>query len=118
MNIVVLQGRLPHQSSWRVLPSGEELAELDVSTQTDAGRETVNVVWPAAPATASIEEGAEVVVVGRVRRRFFRTAGGSTQSKTEVVADQVVPTRQAKKVAAAIDGAVAAVEAARSASVG
>ena len=34
-------------------------------------------------------------MVGRVRRRFFR-AGGVTQSRTEVVADEVVPTRLAQ----------------------
>jgi single-strand DNA-binding protein len=40
-------------------------------------------------------------VVGRVRRRFFR-AGGTTQSRTEVVADTVVPATQAKRVEAAL----------------
>jgi len=37
------------------------------------------------------------VVVGRVRRRFFR-AGERTQSRTEVVADAVVPATQRKRV--------------------
>ena len=37
-------------------------------------------------------EGAEVVVVGRVRRRFFR-AGGATASRTEVVADRMISVR-------------------------
>ena len=46
----------------------------------------------------------EVFILGRVRRRFFRTAGG-TQSRTEVVADQVVNGRHAKKVATAIERA-------------
>ena len=34
-----------------------------------------------------------MLVVGRVRRRFYR-AGGSTQSRTEVVASAVVPLRR------------------------
>jgi single-strand DNA-binding protein len=42
--------------------------------------------------------------VGRVRRRFFR-AGGTTQSRTEVVADSVVPARQAKRARAAVEKA-------------
>jgi single-strand DNA-binding protein len=42
--------------------------------------------------------------VGRVRRRFFR-AGGYTQSRTEVVAENVLRTRQAKQVRAAVDRA-------------
>ena len=41
--------------------------------------------------------GAEVVVVGSVRRRFFR-AGGATQSRTEVVAEQVVAARRGRDV--------------------
>jgi single-strand DNA-binding protein len=38
-----------------------------------------------------------VVVVGSVRRRFFRV-GGATQSRTEVVADRVVAARRAREV--------------------
>lgn len=54
------------------------------------------VVWFAPPAGATdLEPDTEVVVVGRVRRRFFRAAG-STQSRTEVVADKVIPARRAK----------------------
>ncbi|MGE0796473.1 MAG: hypothetical protein AB7O29_14165, partial [Acidimicrobiia bacterium] len=60
-----------------------------------------------APAGATgIGAGEDVVVAGRVRRRFFR-AGGVIQSRTEVVADQVVAARQraraAKLVAAAVE---------------
>jgi hypothetical protein len=44
------------------------------------------------------------VVVGRVRRRFFKTPGG-TQSRTEVVAEAVIPARQAKRARAAVDRA-------------
>ena len=44
-----------------------------------------------------------VVVVGRVRRRFFH-AGGATQSRTEVVADKVLPVRS-KKVPDLLDTA-------------
>jgi hypothetical protein len=39
-----------------------------------------------------------------VRRRFFQ-AGGTTQSRTEVVADAVVPARQAKRARAAVEKA-------------
>jgi hypothetical protein len=55
----------------------------------------VPVVWPAPPARAAeLAVGDAVVVVGRVRRRFFRSAG-RTQSRTEVLADGVVPARRA-----------------------
>ena len=45
----------------------------------------------------SLLPGDEVVVVGSVVRRFFKVAGG-TGSRTEVVATDVVPTRQKAKV--------------------
>ena len=58
------------------------------------------------PAWASaLDAGAEVAVLGRVRRRFFR-AGGLTQSRTEVVASRVVRGTARAKVAALIDEAV------------
>ena len=50
--------------------------------------------------------GAETAVV---RRRFFR-AGGSTQSRTEVVADKVIPVRRAKAAERAVAEALAAAE--------
>ena len=50
-----------------------------------------------------------MLVVGRVRRRFFR-AGGGTQSRTEVVAEAVVNARHAKRAAAALQRAQAALE--------
>jgi len=69
----------------------------------------VPVVWHEAPASAAaLVAGAEVVVVGHIARRFFR-AGGTTQSRTEVVADAVVPAGQRKRARAALERAVAAV---------
>jgi single-strand DNA-binding protein len=50
--------------------------------------------WPHPPAAArSWTAGTELIVTGRVRRRYFR-AGGSTQSRTEVVATRAAPTRR------------------------
>ena len=48
----------------------------------------------------------EVLVTGQVRRRFFR-AGGSTQSRTEVVAVAVVPVRARAKARKALERALA-----------
>jgi single-strand DNA-binding protein len=63
------------------------------------------VVWFDAPASAGdYDVDEKVVVVGRVRRRFFQ-AGGTTQSRTEVVAEAVVPARQAKRAQAAVEKA-------------
>ena len=103
MNVAVLKGRLSRPAAERVLPSGDRIVNLEVSVRED-GRptDTVPVAWFDAPPTAAgLDIDTEVVVVGRVRRRFFR-AGGTTQSRTEVVADTVVPATQAKRVEAAL----------------
>ncbi len=111
MNVVVLQGRLSRPSQVRVLPSGDRLLALELSVPRE-GRSTegVPVVWHEPPASAeSLDVHDQVVVVGRVRRRFFR-AGGATQSRTEVVADQVVPTRQSKRARKVVTEAISSLE--------
>ena len=65
------------------------------------------MAWTApTAAAASWEAGQAVVVVGHVRRRFFR-AGGATQSRTEVVAERVragraSPRRRSRAVESAV----------------
>ena len=112
MNVAAIRGQLARPAEERALPSGERLVTYEVTVVRPGERaETVPVVWFAAPARAAdLDVGDEVVVIGRVRRRFFRTAGGGTQSRTEVVADTVVPGRQGKRVAAALAGALTRLE--------
>jgi|SRR5579864_2784422 len=103
-NVAVLIGRLARPAEPRDLPSGDRLVQYEVTIPNETGRaESVPVVWFAAPASAGDYDVDErVVVVGRVRRRFFQ-AGGRTQSRTEVVAESVVPARQAKRAEAAVE---------------
>ena len=103
MNVVTLLGRLSRPAEQRLLPSGDRLIALEVTLDGPDGKdETVPVVWLDAPASAaSLDTGRRVVVVGRVRRRFYR-ANGTTQSRTEVVAETVVPTSQTKRVRTAL----------------
>ena len=110
MNIVVLLARLSRPAEERQLPSEDHLVQLEVTVAREGAKsESVPVVWFGAPAWAkTLDVNDEILVIGRVRRRFFRT-GGSTQSRTEVVADTVVPARQAKKVAAALERARTAI---------
>lgn len=105
-NVALLIGRLARPAEPRDLPSGDRLVQYEVTIPSETGRaESVPVVWFDAPAAAeSYDVDEKVVVVGRVRRRFFQ-AGGSTQSRTEVVADAVVPARQAKRANAAVEKA-------------
>ncbi|HEX2192274.1 MAG TPA: single-stranded DNA-binding protein [Acidimicrobiales bacterium] len=106
INLVVLVGRLARPPEQRELPSGDRLVAYEVTVARPGARaESVPVVWMEAPAAAADHDVDEVVlVVGRVRRRFFR-AGGATQSRTEVVADTVVPTRLVKRARAALEAA-------------
>ncbi len=107
MNVVLLQGTLSRPPTSRLLPSGDQLVALEVTTRPPAGRaESVPVTWVGAPARVMrLEEGARVVVTGRVRRRFFR-AGGATASRTEVVAEAVWPAHHEARVQHAVDRAL------------
>jgi single-strand DNA-binding protein len=95
VNVVILRGTLSSDPSSRTLPSGDHLVTFEVTTRPPEGpADTVPVAWPKAPAAAAkIPAGTEVVVTGRVRRRFFR-AGGVTASRTEVLADVVLRSSQ------------------------
>jgi single-strand DNA-binding protein len=106
-NLSVLVGTLSRPAELRELPSGDRVVALEVTVRSD-GRpaESVPVAWTGAPVAASRwAAGEEVLVVGRVRRRFFR-AGGVTQSRTEVAATMAVPTRRAVAAGKALQAAV------------
>jgi single-strand DNA-binding protein len=108
MNLVTLLGRLSRPAEQRLLPSGDRLVALDVTVDGPDGRaETVPVVWFDAPASAAtLDADKQIMVIGRVRRRFYR-ANGATQSRTEVVAETVVTGNQAKRLRAALRAAAA-----------
>lgn len=105
MNVVALAGKLSSPAVEKVLRSGDRLVNLEVTVRGPAGSETVPVVWPDPPASAvTLDTDQEVTVVGRVRRRFFRTVSG-TGSRTEVVADTVVTGHKGKRADAAVQKA-------------
>jgi single-strand DNA-binding protein len=113
INLVALEGRLARPAEQRVLPSGDHVVSMELTVRRDDGpAETVPVSWLDAPAWASVlDADAAIVVVGRVRRRFFRAAG-LTQSRTEVVAELVVPATSTKRARVALARASARIEAA------
>jgi single-strand DNA-binding protein len=110
INLAVLVGTLSRAPELRSLPSGDTVLALELTVRPErAAAESVPVAWFGAPASAcSWAMGEELLVTGRTRRRFFR-AGGATQSRTEVVATAVVPTRRRAAAAKALRGAVEAV---------
>lgn len=89
-NLVVLTGALSAEPRLRSLPSGDRLVEFDVTTRGTSGVYNAPVAWFEPTDLADrLVAASPVVVVGLIRRRFFR-AGGSTQSRTEVLALRVV----------------------------
>ena len=101
MNVVVLCGHLSSAPQPRTLASGSVLWSLEVTTPTDAGAWSVPVAWFDPPVEPTFTQGDEVVVTGSIRRRFFRGASG-TQSRTEVVAFEIVPATAKKRVQRAL----------------
>jgi hypothetical protein len=94
-NVTVLVGTLGRAPEVRTLPSGDRVLALELTIRpAGAAAESVPIAWydPPEPAVLWIA-GEELLVVGRTRRRFFRAAG-LTQSRTEVVATAIVPTRR------------------------
>lgn len=116
MNIVVLSGTLSRAPESRTLTSGDRLGLFEVTIRDAAqATESVPVVWFGAPdRSLELEAGLPVVVSGRVRRRFFRTPAG-TASRTEVVAQSVLPASQRKRVLGLLDAAMERLDAASTA---
>jgi single-stranded DNA-binding protein len=110
MNVVVLQGKLSRAPEERQLRESV-LATYEVTTREEEGPAvTAPVVWFDPPDAAwKLDAGDDVTVVGEVRRRFFRS-NGRTDSRTEVVASVVLPTRRKAQVGRAIDQAIALLE--------
>ena len=106
-NLAVIRGAVAHDPMERQLPSGGVVVQFDVATRVESDGKRVSVSVPIAwhdpnPAQLGVlVAGGDVVVIGTVRRRFFRV-GGTTQSRTEVVADVVIPARRRKRVDTAL----------------
>jgi len=101
MNIVVLQGALSSAPVTRQLVSGAVVVSLELTTPAEGGPASVPVAWFDPPSEVTWGPGDQLLVVGTVRRRFFRS-GGSTQSRTEVVASEVLPLTRKRQVRAAL----------------
>jgi hypothetical protein len=102
VNLAVVRGHLTSSPESRTLPSGASLAMLQVTTRPASGAISVPVaVWDPPAWLVALDEGAEVVAVGSVRRRFFR-AGTTTASRVELEAAFVARAGDRRRVGAAI----------------
>jgi single-strand DNA-binding protein len=108
VNVTFLRGRLSSPPRTIELPSGDTALTLELTIRDgEAPADTVPVAWFApGKAAAGWEAGQELLVVGRVRRRFFR-AGGRTASRTEVLATMVVPAERRATARRRVDRALA-----------
>jgi single-strand DNA-binding protein len=105
-NVAVIVGVVAREPEVRELPGGAMVVELDVKVVEESGTSTVPVSWPDGQVGAGLVVGADVVVVGRVRRRFWN-AGGGPMSRTDVLAEVVVPAAPAKRAGTALAAAAA-----------
>ena len=105
-NLVLVRGALSSVPVRRALPNGSDIVQMEVTSRDDAGTARsvpVIVHEPFGKDDHTVwEAGTEVVVVGSVVRRFFRSGGG-TASRTEVVAARVVRVSQAARVDKLLD---------------
>lgn len=110
-NLVVLRGAMTNDPTRRELLSGAVVVQFDIATPLWASEAPANVSVPVSwvdPPVASARwllSGEQFIVIGTVRRRFFHI-DGATQSRTEVVADHVIPARRVKTARRAIEAAV------------
>ena len=111
VNIAVVRGGVSSPPERRVLPSDTVLVQLQVTTRLESETLSMPVsCWNPPAWVEDLEAGSEIVVAGRVRRRFFR-AGGATASRVELEADVVARASDKRRVRAATRRAAAALEA-------
>ena len=109
MNVAIIAGQVLSKPNERRLESGDYATAFDVVTEGEEGRLTVPVNW-ITTVRALVSEGDEILVVGKVRRRFFQAAG-HVQSRTELLAETVVALRRRVAVRKAIEAAICTIHA-------
>jgi single-strand DNA-binding protein len=91
LNLVVLRGVASSAAEVRTLPSGRRLATLSIRVPGADSRATSVPVaaWDPPTWLADVHADEALVVVGMLRRRFFRDGRGATASRVEVQATTV-----------------------------
>ena len=115
VNLAVLCGPCSGPAEIRVLESGTRLASLAVRGPAGAPAEeratSVPVtVWDPPAWVETLAAGDPVVVVGRMRRRFYQRPGG-VGSRVDVEAELVGRARDRRRIEAALRKADQALEA-------
>jgi len=96
-NVAIVRGCCSSVPEVRVLPSSQRLAQLQVTARVGERGVSVPVSVLEPPAwVESLDVGDEVIVLGAVRRRFFRAAG-ATASRVEIEAEIVCRARDRRR---------------------
>jgi hypothetical protein len=102
MNLGLVWGVCSDAPEVRELTSGRRVATLAIRVKTGAEPATsVPVaVWDPPGWLETVGAGDELVVVGRVRRRFYRGPGGGATAKVELEAEALARARDRRRVRA------------------
>jgi len=111
VNLSVVCGTCPNPPEVRVLESGTRLATLALRCPTGDERATSVpiTVWDPPAWLETITPGERLVVVGRLRRRFYQRPGG-VGSRVDVEAEMVGRARDRRRIDAALRRAHGALE--------
>ena len=104
VNVSLLVGEVTSEPVSRELSNGDVVSSFDVVTDTAHGRVTVPIAVDGD--AAGVNVGDRVFVSGVTRRRFFRSGNG-VLSRTEVLANAVLPMRRKTQVQRALIEAIA-----------
>jgi single-stranded DNA-binding protein len=90
-NLVLVEGLASGPPELRQLPSGQRVATFAVRTHAAKPPMTSLpvAVWDPPEWLEGLEHGQPIVVVGSLRRRFFRAATGGVASRVEIEAGVV-----------------------------
>ncbi len=103
VNLAVVSGTCSAPPEVRLLDSGTRVASLSIRCPADARDERATsvpvTVWNPAAWVETLDRGDEVVVVGRVRRRFYSRPGG-VGSRVDVDAVVIARARDRRRVEA------------------
>jgi hypothetical protein len=91
LNLVVLRGVTSNATELRTLPSGQRLATFALRVPGPDGKATSVPIaaWDPPAWLEDLDAEDALVVVGTLRRRFFRDGRGATASRVEVEAATV-----------------------------
>lgn len=104
LDLAVIAGVLSRDPVVTELPSGTRLHRYEVTVRDRSPADSVPVAWFDPQRPPALAAGDAVVVVGRVRRRFYRS-GGATRSATEIEAERVARRSTVARALARLDAA-------------